>query len=75
MRKTLGYILLALSAVAWGTIVTLPFFGVSIKKAAVLATGLVVIGEAAFLLGIALLGREAWEKVKAYLKRRRTAGR
>lgn len=69
MRKTIGYLFLALSALAWGAILTLPFFGVSWAEAAVLATVLVVIGEGSFLLAAVLLGKDILARVKAYLRR------
>ncbi len=69
MRKIIGYLLLALSALAWGAILTLPFFGVSWGEAAVLAAVLIVIGEGAFLLAVALLGKDILARIKAYLQR------
>lgn len=65
MRKACGYALLALSCLAWGAILALPFFDISVGEAAALTTGLIVIGEATFFFGIVLLGREVWEKIKA----------
>ena len=69
MRKASGYALLALSFLAWGAIVALPLFEISVGEAAALTTGLIVAAEAAFFLGIALLGREAWEKIKAVFRK------
>lgn len=69
MRKIVGSALLALSALAWGAILTLPFFGVSWTEAALAATVLIVIGEAGFLLAAALLGKDILAAIKAYLRR------
>lgn len=69
MRKTLGYLLLALSALAWGAILTLPFFGVSWREAAVLAVVLIAVGEGGFLLAAALLGKDILKMIKEYLQR------
>lgn len=69
MRKASGYVLLALSFLAWGVIVTLPFFEISVGEAAALTTGLIVAGESAFFLGIVLLGKEAWNKIKAVFRK------
>ncbi len=69
MRKACGYALLALSCIAWGVIFALPFFEISVGEAAALTTGLIVTGEATFFLGIALLGREVWNKIKAYFRK------
>jgi hypothetical protein len=65
LKKAAGYILLALSCLAWAAIFALPLFEISVGEIAALTTGLIVVGEATFFLGIALLGREAWEKIKA----------
>ena len=74
MRKACGYTLLALSFLAWGAILTLPLFQVSVGVAAALTTGLIITSEATFYLGIALLGREAWEKIKAFFRKGRKGG-
>ncbi len=69
MRKIIGYAFLILSALAWGAILTLPFFGVSWAEAALAATVLIVIGEGGFLLAAALLGKDIFARIKAYLRR------
>jgi hypothetical protein len=69
MRKAAGYTLLALSFLAWGAILTLPLFRISTGIAAALTGGLIITGEATFYLGIALLGREMWEKIKAFFRK------
>ena len=69
MKKTAGYILFALSCLAWAAIFALPLFEISIGEVAALTTGLIIVGEVTFFLGIALLGREAWEKIKAVFKK------
>jgi len=74
MRKACGYTLLALSFLAWGAILSLPLFQISVGVAAALTTGLIITSEATFYLGIALLGREAWEKIKAFFRKGRKGG-
>ena len=74
MRKACGYSLLALSFLAWGAILSLPLFQISVGVAAALTTGLIIASEATFYLGIALLGREAWEKIKAFFRKGRKGG-
>lgn len=69
MRRIIGYVLLALSVLAWAAILTLPFFGVSWAKATLAALVLVLIGEGAFLLAAALLGKDILAAIKAYLRR------
>lgn len=65
MRKASGYFLLGFSFLTWGAIAALPFFEISVGQAAALTTGLIIAGEASFLIGVALLGKEAWGKIKA----------
>lgn len=66
MRKRTGYVLLIVSCLAWGAIAALPFFSISVGEAAVATTGLIILGEVSFFLGVLLLGKEAWEKIKAW---------
>jgi hypothetical protein len=68
MRKALGYFLLLLSFLPWGAIAALPLFDISIGMAAGITTALIVSGEVSFFLGIALLGKEAWGKMKAVFR-------
>ena len=70
MKKTFAYTLLALSVLAWGAIAALPFLDISIGKAAAITTALLIAGEVSFFVGIALLGKEAWEKVKSVFRRK-----
>jgi membrane-associated PAP2 superfamily phosphatase len=71
MRKASGYTLLALSFLAWGAILALPIFQISVGVTAALTVGLIITSEVAFYLGVALLGREVWEKIKAFFRRGR----
>ena len=70
MKKTFAYALLALSVLAWVAIAALPFLDVSIGKAAAITTALLIAGEVSFFVGVALLGKEAWEKVKSVFRRK-----
>jgi len=65
MRKTLGYVMLVVACLAWVAILLLPFLGISMAAAAAFTTGLIITGEVTFFAGIALLGKEAWQKIKA----------
>ena len=67
MKKKVGYALLMLSFVPWGMIVLLPFLDFTLGQIAAATTALIIAGECFFYLGILLLGREAWEKIKALL--------
>lgn len=70
-KKVIGYVLVVFSFVVWVAILTLPLFDISLGEGAALTTALIVAGEASFFVGIALLGKEAWAKLKAIFKRRK----
>jgi len=65
MRKTLGYVMLVIACLSWIAIPVLPFTGISLAASAAFTTGLIITGEVTFFVGIALLGKEAWKKIKA----------
>ena len=64
MKKVIGYFLFVLSFLAWAAIAILPFLNLSIDMSAAITTALIVGGEIAFFLSIALLGKEFLGKVK-----------
>ena len=70
MKKLFAYVLLALSLVAWGAIAVLPLLEISIGTAAGLTTALLIGGEISFFVGVTLLGRQAWEKMKSVFKKK-----
>ena len=70
MKKVFGYVLLALSVLAWGAIAALPLLNISIGTTAALTAGLLIGGEISFFVGVALLGKEAWEKIKSVFKKK-----
>jgi hypothetical protein len=70
MRKAFGYFFVILSFLPWAAIAALPSFDISIGMAAGITTGLIVVGEVSFFLGVALLGKEAWERIKAAFGKR-----
>lgn len=65
MRKTLGYVMLVVACLSWVAIPVLSFSGISLAAVAACTTGLIITGEVTFFVGIALLGKEAWKKIKA----------
>lgn len=71
VKKIAGCALLALSVVAWGAIAALPLLDLSPGVALAWTSGLLIGGEIAFLAGIAVLGREAWQKIKSIFGRNR----
>lgn len=65
MRKAAGYVLIVVSFLAWAVIPLLPWFELSVGQAATAVSGLIIGGEVTFYVGILLLGREAWQRIKA----------
>jgi len=49
----------------------LPLFEIAVGEVAALPAVSIVAGEATFILGTALLGREAWEKIKAVFRNKK----
>jgi hypothetical protein len=66
MKKVIGYFLFVLSFMAWAVIAILPFLNLSIEMSAAITTALIVGGEIAFVLSIALLGKEFLGKIKSF---------
>ncbi len=65
MRKIFGCVFLVLSVLAWVAIAALPFLSLSAGEAAGITAGLLIAGEVLFFVGVALLGKEVWGKIKA----------
>mgnify|MGYP001349645487 CR=1 FL=1 len=74
IRRATGVALIALCAVGWIGVVVLPFLGLSAGRLAALIAILVIAAEGAFALGIVLLGKEIWQKFKAFLRSAKDAG-
>ena len=66
MKNITGYFLFVLSFMAWAAIAILPFLNLSMEMGAAIATALIVGGEIAFVLSIALLGKEFLGKIKSF---------
>jgi hypothetical protein len=66
MKKVIGYFLFVLSFMAWAVIAILPFLNLSIEMSAAITTALIVGGEIAFVLSIALLGKDFLGKIKSF---------
>jgi hypothetical protein len=69
MKKTIGYVLLVMSFVAWGVMAVLPWTDLSIAMMAAWTTGLVIAGEVAFLSSLVFLGPDFLLKVKAFFRK------
>jgi len=61
-------LLLVLSALAALAVFALPFLGVTLAEGTVIAIGLVVIAEVGYFAGLALVGREVWQRLTALLR-------
>lgn len=70
LRRTAGYALLAVSMLAWPATLTLPFFDLTLAEAAAIATSIVVVAQILFLIGLALVGREVWQRLTTLLRDR-----
>jgi len=70
MKKAIGYSLFAISFMAWAAIAILPFLNLTIEMVAAITTGLVVGGEVAFLLSIALLGKDFLTRAKSFFQKK-----
>jgi hypothetical protein len=68
-KKIIGYIFFVASFIAWAAIAILPFLNLSIEMVAAVTTMLIVGGEVAFILSIALLGKEFLEKLKVFFRK------
>ena len=65
MKKVFGYLLFILSFCVWGLVALLPFLELSKGEIATATTLLIIGGEVAFLIAIALLGKDFWSKIKS----------
>ncbi len=64
MLKTIGYIVLITSVFIWCLIALVPFMEFAAGKKAGIITGLVIAGEVTFYIGIALLGKTIYARIK-----------
>jgi hypothetical protein len=67
IAKPIGFVLIAISTIAWLTVFTIPFLEFDILEIAGIITALIILGEVAFYLGILCLGKTYWEKIKSFL--------
>jgi len=54
---------------AWVAVALVPFLDVGLGQGAAIVTGLIIVGEAAFVVGVAILGKDIFNSVKALLAR------
>ncbi len=65
-KRKIGLILLSIVIICWISVPILPFFDFPNK--AIIITSLLVSGEVLFIITIALLGKEYWQKIKSGFK-------
>jgi hypothetical protein len=68
-RRAIGFVLIAVCAIAWLAIAVLPFTGVTLAKGAAISAVLIAFGEGAFVLGLALLGKDVVVYLRALVNR------
>ena len=73
-RRAAGVTLIALCGLGWIGVVAAPFLGLSAGRLAAVIAALIIAAEGAFALGVVLLGKEIFHKIKAFLKLAKRAG-
>jgi len=68
MGKTIGFILLTISCLAFLMILVIPWLGFSKIQIAGITTGLIIAGEILFYLSLFILGRSFYDKIKSKMK-------
>jgi multisubunit Na+/H+ antiporter MnhE subunit len=68
MGKTIGFILLTISIIAFLMILVVPWLGFTKIQIAGITTGLIIAGEVLFYLSLFILGRSFYDKIKSKLK-------
>ncbi len=68
MKTVLGWLLVALSFAPWAVYAALPFVPLAHDTAAFVATAAFVTGQAAFIAGLALVGRDALARLRERLR-------
>lgn len=71
-RLLLGSALFGLSLAPWAVAPVVPFLGFEPTRAAALVGGLILGAEAVGLLALAVLGREAYDALRARWRRRKS---
>jgi hypothetical protein len=61
----LGLIAIALSVVPWLAVAAAPLLGLSLSASAGLVAGLAVVAEVLFWAGLAMVGKPAWQVIRA----------
>jgi high-affinity Fe2+/Pb2+ permease len=70
--KITGYVILSVSCILFILIPVVPFTGLSAAKVAAVSAGLLISGEVLFYLSLVFLGKSFLERIKGWIKIRRT---
>jgi hypothetical protein len=63
--RSVGYILLTVSAISFLLILVIPWLGYSKGQIAGIITGLIIVGEVTFYLSIFILGKTFYRKIRS----------
>ena len=66
-KKTIGFLFLGIACVIWIITPFMGFFNLTNTLLAIYLPLLIALGEASFLIAIALLGKEYWLKMKIFI--------
>ena len=67
-KKTLGFIVLAFACLIWIAMPFIGFLNLTKTELAIYLPSLLIFAEVLFFIAIALLGKEYWLKIKAFIK-------
>jgi hypothetical protein len=68
LTKKIGYIVLSLSIVVWCFVFIVPWLDIPKGQIVGITTVLIIVGEVTFYLGVFLLGKTVYAKIKNKLK-------
>jgi hypothetical protein len=67
-KLKIGIILISISVLIFLSLFAMPFLPIETKSKITLSTILIIIGEIMFWAGTLLIGKEVWNKYKAFIK-------
>lgn len=67
-KLKLGIVLIVVSVILFLTLFAMLFISIETKYKISISTGLIIAGETTFWVGTLFLGKEVWNKYKAFIK-------
>lgn len=67
-KLKLGIVLIVVSLILFLTLFAMLFISIETKYKISISTGLIIAGETTFWVGTLFLGKEVWNKYKAFIK-------